>query len=166
MGQICRARVISPLRQHGLSIELRRRDKVKYRSRERCERTLEAGNEYGSKAKLVILRSCRRCPWSDLERDLISSGVTNSLALSPPGADDSDKGCCGSISWTVDLNRTAGPLLSSEERSTAVSGAIMGVGAGAADTGSGSGAGAGEGALFDASTVKGNHQHWSEPGRG
>lgn len=136
------------------------------RSREWCQRTLEAGNEYGSKAKLVILRSCRRCPWRDLERDLISSGVTKSLALSPPGADDSDKGCCGSISWTVDLNRTAGATLSSEERSPAVSGAIMGVGvgvgAGAADTGSGSGAGA----LFDASTRKGNHQHASGPGRG
>lgn len=62
VGQVCCARVISPLRQHGLSIELQRRNKAERRSRERCKRTLEAGNEYGSKAKLVILRSCRRCP--------------------------------------------------------------------------------------------------------
>lgn len=140
-----------------------------YRSRDRSRRTLEAGNEYGSKAKLVILLSCRRCPWSDLDSALISSGVTKSLGWSPPEAVGSDKGCWGSISWTVDLNRTAGPALSSGEWSTAVSGAIVGGGA-LPDTGSGSvagaGAGLGEGALFDASRFKSNRQHGSGPGRG
>lgn len=88
--------------------------------------TLEAGREYGSKEKMFILRSCRRWPCNDLDSARMSSGVT-SAAESLIDCAELDKvlDCCGSISWTVDLNRTAGPTPSSVLKSDEASGALL-----------------------------------------
>lgn len=55
--------------------------------------------------------SCRRLPCSDLDKALISSGVTSATESCSEGG-DWGRLCWGSISWTVDLKRTVGPVLS------------------------------------------------------
>src|SRR3569833_3606764 len=72
------------------------------------QRTLDAGKEKGSKAKMFMRRSCKWLPCRDLDYSLNSSALTpgNSMLRSLEGPVESFSG--SELSSSVDQKRTAG----------------------------------------------------------